>query len=232
MIMEGLETLVAPSHHAFLLTESAAAAHFNVLSFDTCLLKTAATSASLTTNNNNLFTANNNHTINHHHHQQQQQQHQHQHHQHQHHHQTSNSQNHQTTTGGNQQQHQHNSNHLNNQTQTHHHQTLTSNSATTTHPHLNLLHSLGTGNISEQSRTVAEHNTTTEIQTGDLNTPVTTASDIPSFFGPSTVVEPPPITGMYILNAITCRLKQKFLPLFSSFFLYSYFHLMLLFGQQ
>ncbi|XP_054747179.1 dendritic arbor reduction protein 1 [Anastrepha obliqua] len=42
MIMEGLETLVAPSHHAFLLTESAAAAHFNVLSFDTCLFKTTA----------------------------------------------------------------------------------------------------------------------------------------------------------------------------------------------
>lgn len=30
---------------------------------------------------------------------------------------------------------------------------------------------------------------------GDLNTPVTTSGDIPSFFGPSTVVEPPPITG-------------------------------------
>lgn len=30
---------------------------------------------------------------------------------------------------------------------------------------------------------------------GDLNTPVTTSSDVPSFFGPSTVVEPPPITG-------------------------------------
>nr|CAD7257261.1 unnamed protein product [Timema shepardi] len=31
-------------------------------------------------------------------------------------------------------------------------------------------------------------------QPGDLNTPVTTSGDIPSFFGPSTVVEPPPIT--------------------------------------
>jgi hypothetical protein len=30
---------------------------------------------------------------------------------------------------------------------------------------------------------------------GDLNTPVTTSGDIPTFFGPSTVVEPPPITG-------------------------------------
>lgn len=35
-----------------------------------------------------------------------------------------------------------------------------------------------------------------EPQPGDLNTPVTTSGDIPSFFGPSTVVEPPPITGM------------------------------------
>ncbi|XP_072386603.1 uncharacterized protein sr isoform X1 [Diabrotica undecimpunctata] len=34
-----------------------------------------------------------------------------------------------------------------------------------------------------------------EAQPGDLNTPVTTSSDAPSFFGPSTVVEPPPITG-------------------------------------
>ncbi|XP_067003432.2 E3 SUMO-protein ligase EGR2 isoform X2 [Anabrus simplex] len=36
---------------------------------------------------------------------------------------------------------------------------------------------------------------TPEAQPGDLNTPVTTSGDIPSFFGPSTVVEPPPITG-------------------------------------
>ncbi|EEB13429.1 hypothetical protein Phum_PHUM239240 [Pediculus humanus corporis] len=34
-----------------------------------------------------------------------------------------------------------------------------------------------------------------EPQHGDLNTPVTTSGDIPTFFGPSTVVEPPPITG-------------------------------------
>ncbi|XP_058810584.1 early growth response protein 1-B-like isoform X2 [Phymastichus coffea] len=30
---------------------------------------------------------------------------------------------------------------------------------------------------------------------GDLNTPVTTTSDLPSFFGPATLVEPPPISG-------------------------------------
>lgn len=29
----------------------------------------------------------------------------------------------------------------------------------------------------------------------DLNTPVTTSTDVPTFFAPSTVVEPPPITG-------------------------------------
>lgn len=36
-----------------------------------------------------------------------------------------------------------------------------------------------------------------EPQSGDLNTPVTTSGDVPSFFGPSTVVEPPPITGKH-----------------------------------
>lgn len=30
---------------------------------------------------------------------------------------------------------------------------------------------------------------------GDLNTPVTTASELPSFFGPSSLVEPPHISG-------------------------------------
>ena len=30
---------------------------------------------------------------------------------------------------------------------------------------------------------------------GDLNTPVTTSSDLPSFFGPAVLVEPPPISG-------------------------------------
>lgn len=32
-------------------------------------------------------------------------------------------------------------------------------------------------------------------KTGDLNTPVTTSGDLPSFFGPSALVEPPPISG-------------------------------------
>lgn len=36
---------------------------------------------------------------------------------------------------------------------------------------------------------------TTDTIPSDLNTPVTTSADASSFFGPSTVVEPPPITG-------------------------------------
>lgn len=43
-----------------------------------------------------------------------------------------------------------------------------------------------------------------ETQAGDLNTPVTTSGDIPSFFGPSTVVEPPPITGKTRFMAADC----------------------------
>lgn len=31
---------------------------------------------------------------------------------------------------------------------------------------------------------------------GDLNTPVTTSGDLPSFFGPAVLVEPPPISGI------------------------------------
>lgn len=109
MIMDGLDTLPAQHHHhhhhhsAFLLTESAAAAaahHFNVLSFDTCLYKTVATSID---------------------------------------------------SGG--------------------------------------------SPAPAAACTAVDEPTVSEAQPGDLNTPVTTSSDIPSFFGPSTVVEPPPITG-------------------------------------
>lgn len=129
--MEGLETLVAPPH-TFLLTESAAAAHFNVLSFDT-LFKTAATS-SLNHNNNNHHFLNNNNI--------------------------------QTTITT----------------------TVTTNSGG--HPHLSLLNHSG-----ETQSSGDENHNCCETQTGDLNTPVTTSGDIPSFFGPSTVVEPPIITG-------------------------------------
>ncbi|XP_011684957.1 PREDICTED: zinc finger protein sens-like, partial [Wasmannia auropunctata] len=39
------------------------------------------------------------------------------------------------------------------------------------------------------------HDTNDKDKPGDLNTPVTTSSDLPSFFGPSALVEPPPISG-------------------------------------
>lgn len=42
------------------------------------------------------------------------------------------------------------------------------------------------------------HDTNDKDKPGDLNTPVTTSSDLPSFFGPSALVEPPPISGTYI----------------------------------
>lgn len=41
------------------------------------------------------------------------------------------------------------------------------------------------------------HDTNDKDKPGDLNTPVTTSSDLPSFFGPSALVEPPPISGIY-----------------------------------
>lgn len=146
MIMEGLETLVAPSHHAFLLTESAAAAHFNVLSFDTCLLKSAATTTTFanTNNNNNLFTINNN---------------------------TCTSPgincnvNCMSTSNG-------------------------SNNNDSNHP------SHHTNHIDRNSNTEHPSHSIADAQTGDLNTPVTTSSDIPSFFGPNTI-EPPVITGKH-----------------------------------
>lgn len=53
---------------------------------------------------------------------------------------------------------------------------------------------------------LAESTTIGEPQPGDLNTPVTTSGDIPSFFGPSTVVEPPPITGQCSYLFIHCLL--------------------------
>ncbi|XP_062557116.1 early growth response protein 1-like [Armigeres subalbatus] len=204
MIMEGLETLVAPPHHTFLLTESAAAAHFNVLSFDTCgLFKTAATTTSLGLNNNNSTTPNNNH-----------------HHlYHPYHHQTHTAATHHSQTAT----HHHSHHPTTAQTSTASsnststaascstssssittHTTSTSTSSTNPsnshHPHLSLLSTTSTsGHHSSDSNLhqSAEDQSQSQgdAQTGDLNTPVTTSGDIPSFFGPSTVVEPPPITG-------------------------------------
>lgn len=178
MIMESLDTFAATPHHAFLLTESAAAAHFNVLSFDTCLLKTAATNtlANISSNNNNnLFTINHNtisatnnciaNCINTHNN-------------------NSTSNNHSTNN---------NSNH-------HHHPSHQTNAAlpNQSNGELNLLqHS---HNI-ERSPSTDHHQSQSisDVQTTDtdLNTPVTTSSDIPSFFAPNTV-EPPPISGKFI----------------------------------
>lgn len=53
-----------------------------------------------------------------------------------------------------------------------------------------------TGSVGAEAPSTAEDvQAASESQQGDLNTPVTTSGDIPSFFGPATVVEPPPITG-------------------------------------
>lgn len=47
------------------------------------------------------------------------------------------------------------------------------------------------------------HDANDKDKPGDLNTPVTTSSDLPSFFGPSALVEPPPISGTYRLAQLT-----------------------------
>lgn len=239
MIMEGLETLVAPSHHTFLLTESAAAAHFNVLSFDTCLFKTTAqtspstavTSAatylpaasnfagshlgSQTLLHYNLTTSSSAnspsaeaalHTV----------------------HPVSstastNSALSRTASGHRlssfsvvaeaQQQHQHHLSSPGHNSPAIVTATISVNQAAANNTsssassgrnsasHLSLLnttqHSPVSGNSVSASAadSVDIKQSQIEAQPGDLNTPVTTSSDIPSFFGPSTVVEPPPITG-------------------------------------
>lgn len=200
MIMEGLETLVAPPHHTFLLTESAAAAHFNVLSFDTCgLFKTAATTTSLGLNNNNSTTPNNNHHHLYHpyhhtaatHHSQTAT------HHHSHHPSTA-----QTSTTASSTSTASSSATSSSSITTHTTSTSTSvtNPSNSHHPHLSLLsttsasgHHSSDSNLHQSSEDQSQSQGDT--QTGDLNTPVTTSGDIPSFFGPSTVVEPPPITG-------------------------------------
>jgi hypothetical protein len=191
MIMEGLDILAPPSHHAYLLTESAAAAHFNVLSFDTCsLFKTAATTAgSYNLNNNNHATANNNHSqtqliSSHHHHQHMQQPTIQSHHQ-----QQANTVN--TSNSSNTSSHSATS-----VTQSKSDSTVVSSSTlTTTTSTLSGHHNHPTLNIQETQQQSADRNV--HQHTGDLNTPVTTSGDIPSFFGPSTVVEPPIITGEF-----------------------------------
>lgn len=295
MIMEGLETLVAPSHHAFLLTESAAAAHFNVLSFDTCLFKTtaqtspstAATSAAsyLSTPSHtfggghlgaaqtllhyNLSTVNNNHQAL----------------------ACSSSSSACNTAAANNiassaaagtnsalsaaisrtnfarigvahnNNSSSNSNSSNNSCNTvatavqQANAALTSptitasavtaannsnnnsnNSGRNSATHLSLLNttqhspashaaaSLGgigatpngvdiaSGVVKQSQQSLPSDAQCGDTQTGDLNTPVTTSNDIPSFFGPSTIVEPPPITGKKCLrNILKISLLSKYL---------------------
>lgn len=45
---------------------------------------------------------------------------------------------------------------------------------------------------------------------GDLNTPVTTSGDLPSFFGPAALVEPPPISGILFKknNSLYVQIKS------------------------
>lgn len=208
--MEGLETLVTPSHHTYLLTESAAAAHFNVLSFDTCsLFKTAATTANSFNLNNNHSIANNNHhqtqllSSHHHHHQMQ--------------HpttQVSHSSSSNTTASTNSSNNSSSSNTSSHSTSVTHSKTdsvisSSSAAATTTastlsglqhHHHHNLHHHAlhhPTLNIHDSVQQQQTADRAQQSQTGDLNTPVTTSSDHPSFFGPSSVVEPPIITGTF-----------------------------------
>ena len=242
MIMEGLETLVAPPHHTFLLTESAAAAHFNVLSFDTCLFKTtaqtspstavstgatylttptsfggghlgsqtllhynlASTSPSSSTANdsnnsssipatNTTTTANiavcTNSALSRHHY---------------------NSARLGSISVSAETQHNNHHQHQHNQDTSLHNSpsiasaavsiNTTTNSGRSSASHLSLLNTtqhspLGGASVSSVGDSIDIKHSQIEAQEGDLNTPVTTSSDIPSFFGPSTVVEPPPITG-------------------------------------
>ena len=53
------------------------------------------------------------------------------------------------------------------------------------------------------------HDTNDKDKPGDLNTPVTTSSDLPSFFGPSALVEPPPISGIYNQLILKMRIEKS-----------------------
>lgn len=171
MIMEGLETLVTPAHHTFLLTESAAAAHFNVLGLDTGFLKsvsqTQPTTPNITTAHLSPVTATN-FVVNQHH--QQQQQH-----------------------------------HLQQQQHIHHHQqqSLPQQSRTDSIPNLikpirsvSVVKQQPSTHLSLITESSSANHPRDKLKDNieDLNTPISTSA-IPSFFGPSSVIEPPPITG-------------------------------------
>lgn len=221
MIMEGLDTLVPPSHHTFLALQD----HFNAFCFDTVgsFMKTAATPTSFhlsnNNNNNNSSIPNNNNIIgatqqSHHslHHLQAQQELRHpsaatti----------SSNNNNSNSNNNNNSNTSLNNSN-INNNTVSNNASVKNctsnniassscNNSSSTTSiitASATIITSSGHPTLSLPS--VTQQNSITKVSeannnnnSGDLNTPVTTSSDIPSFFGPSTVVEPPPITSKY-----------------------------------
>ncbi|KAL5273106.1 EGR1.2 family protein [Megaselia abdita] len=163
MIMEGLETLVTPAHHTFLLTESAAAAHFNVLGLDTGFFKSvsqSSTTPNITTAHISPVTASN-FIVN--------------------------------------QPHQQ-------------HQALPQQSASlrTTSEQVSIPNLVKPSPTVRSVSVLKQPSSHLSLITGgssvttprdknkdnieDLNTPISTSA-IPSFFGPSSVIEPPPITG-------------------------------------
>lgn len=164
--MEGLETLVTPTHHTFLLTESAAAAHFNVLGLDTGFLKSVSQSSASpnnTTTHISPLTASN-------------------------------------FIVSQQQQHQS----LPQQSAS-----LRTSSDQVCIPNLIKPSStIRSVSVLKQPSThlslitestgcatnVSTHRDKNKDTIEDLNTPISTSA-IPSFFGPSSVIEPPPITG-------------------------------------
>lgn len=237
MIMEGLDTLVPPSHHTFLALQD----HFNAFCFDTVgsFMKTAATPTSfhLNNNNNSSIPNNNNNNIigatpqtsssssqitqSHHnslHHLQAQQELRHP------------SAAVTTISANNNNSNSNNNNNSNTSLNNSNNNSSSSASVTNKNCNNNIASSIASSSCNNSSSTTSiitasatiitssgghptlslpsvntQQNSIAKVSeannnnnSGDLNTPVTTASDIPSFFGPSTVVEPPPITSKYL----------------------------------
>lgn len=71
------------------------------------------------------------------------------------------------------------------------------------------------------------HDSNDKDKPGDLNTPVTTSSDLPSFFGPSALVEPPPISGIYTSAILKTRIDYRRQFYFSLVFYFFNIHIFL-----
>lgn len=167
--MEGLETLVTPAHHTFLLTESAAAAHFNVLGLDTGFLKSVSQNSALSTSNPNITTAHISPVT-------------------------------ATNFVVNQQQHQSLPQQSASVRTTSEHASIPSLiKPSPTVRSVSVLKQPSAHHLSlitpESSNATQRDKHKDNIE--DLNTPISTSA-IPSFFGPSSVIEPPPITGLCI----------------------------------